>query len=88
LDGTRPTKDPFDFRLRLVAHARHHVVRAAAGPPHYSSLVAQPGRTLWEEMVADYNGGAEEARGFEALWKMPQGRVDEERYQAVLSNLH
>jgi alpha-glucuronidase len=32
--------------------------------------------------------GAEEVRGFEALWKTLQGRVDEERYQAVLGKLH
>ena len=46
------------------------------------------GRTLWDELVLAYNRGAEEAKGLEARWSSLQGKVDEERYQAVLARLH
>lgn len=46
------------------------------------------GRTLWEELVRQYSQGAEEARGFERRWMALQGKVDDERYQAILGKLH
>jgi len=45
------------------------------------------GRTIWEELVLHYTRGAEKARRFELSWKTLQGRVDDERYQAVLGKL-
>jgi alpha-glucuronidase len=45
------------------------------------------GLTLWDELVAHYTRGAEEAAGFEALWKTLDGKVDAERYRAVLARL-
>jgi alpha-glucuronidase len=45
------------------------------------------GRTLWEELVQDYTRGADEARGLETRWKTLQGKVDAERYEAVLAKL-
>jgi alpha-glucuronidase len=45
------------------------------------------GRTLWEEIVRSYNRGADEARGLETRWKTLQGKIDEQRYQAVLVKL-
>jgi alpha-glucuronidase len=46
------------------------------------------GRTLWEELVQTYHRGAEEARSLETRWITLRGKVDEERYQAVLARLH
>jgi alpha-glucuronidase len=46
------------------------------------------GRTLWEELVLSYNRGADEAKGLETRWRALQGKVDEERYKAVLAKLH
>jgi len=46
------------------------------------------GRTLSEELAHEYTRGAEEARGFEARWTTLRGKVDDERYQAVLGKLH
>jgi alpha-glucuronidase len=45
----------------------------------------QSGRTLWEELVHTYSRGAEEARGLEARWTGLAGKVDDERYRAVLA---
>jgi alpha-glucuronidase len=45
------------------------------------------GRTLWDELVLSYNRGADEARGLETRWTTMRGKVDEERYQAVLAKL-
>ncbi len=45
------------------------------------------GRTLWEELVQQYDRGAEQARAFEARWRTLRGKLDEERYQAVLAKL-
>jgi alpha-glucuronidase len=45
------------------------------------------GRTLWDELVTHYHRGAEEARRLEARWQLLRGKVDEERYQAVLGKL-
>lgn len=45
------------------------------------------GRTLWDELVAVYGRGAEEAKGLETRWRSLQGRVDEARFQAVLAKL-
>ena len=45
------------------------------------------GRTLWEELVRHYEQGAEQARAFEARWRTLQGKLDEERFQAVLAKL-
>jgi alpha-glucuronidase len=46
------------------------------------------GRTLWDELVRSYGLGADEARGFETRWMTMHGKIDEERYQAVLAKLH
>ena len=45
------------------------------------------GRTLWDELVLSYSRGAEEAKGLETRWTTLRGKVDEERYQAVLAKL-
>jgi alpha-glucuronidase len=45
------------------------------------------GRTLWDELVRSYSRGADEARGLETRWTTMHGKVDEERYQAVLARL-
>ena len=46
------------------------------------------GRTLWDELVAHYAHGADEARAFEERWEGLRGKVDAERHQAVLAKLH
>jgi alpha-glucuronidase len=46
------------------------------------------GGTLWDGLVRHYTHGAAQARGFEARWETLRGKVDEERYQAVLGKLH
>ena len=45
------------------------------------------GRTLWNELVFTYTRGAEEARGLEARWTGLAGKIDDERYRAVLARL-
>jgi alpha-glucuronidase len=45
------------------------------------------GRTLWDEVVFTYTRGAEEARGLEARWIGLAGKIDDERYRAVLGRL-
>jgi alpha-glucuronidase len=45
------------------------------------------GRSLWEELVAQYTRGASEAAGFEASWRSLEGKVDPERHRAVLAKL-
>ena len=45
------------------------------------------GRTLWDELVFSYDRGVQEARGLELRWTTLHGKVDEERYQAVLARL-
>jgi alpha-glucuronidase len=45
------------------------------------------GRTLWEELVRHYRRGAEGARSMVARWEALRGKVDEERYVAVLAKL-
>ena len=45
------------------------------------------GRTLWDELVFSYGRGAEEAKGLETRWTTLRGKIDEERYQAVLAKL-
>jgi alpha-glucuronidase len=45
------------------------------------------GRTLWDELVRHYNQGADDARRMETRWAALRGKVDEERYQAVLAKL-
>jgi alpha-glucuronidase len=45
------------------------------------------GRPLWDELVLTYRRGAQEARSLETRWITLQGKVDEERYQAVLAKL-
>jgi alpha-glucuronidase len=47
----------------------------------------QSGRTLWDELVWQYTQGAEQARQLETRWASLQGKVDEERHQAVLARL-
>lgn len=50
--------------------------------------VMKSGRSLWDEMTHEYSEGARGASELEAQWKMLRGRVDDERYQAVLAKLH
>jgi alpha-glucuronidase len=45
------------------------------------------GRTLWDELVRHYTRGADAAGVMEATWTRLRGKVDEERYQAVLAKL-
>jgi alpha-glucuronidase len=45
------------------------------------------GRTLWDELVATYGRGAEEARGLETRWRSLRGKIDEQRYEAVAAKL-
>ncbi|MBE3135492.1 MAG: alpha-glucuronidase, partial [Acidobacteria bacterium] len=45
------------------------------------------GRTLWDELVRHYTQGAEDARLMESRWATLQGKVDEERFQAVRGKL-
>jgi alpha-glucuronidase len=45
------------------------------------------GRTLWDELAWSYSRGAEEAKGLETRWTTLHGKVDEERYKAVLTKL-
>lgn len=45
------------------------------------------GRTLWEGLVDHYDAGAAGARQMEQRWMTLRGKVDEERYQAVLAKL-
>jgi alpha-glucuronidase len=45
------------------------------------------GRTLWEELVHEYERGAAEAARFPQRWKALCGKVDDERYAAVLAKL-
>jgi alpha-glucuronidase len=45
------------------------------------------GRTLWEEIVHHYERGAREAAEFPRRWEALRGRVDEERFAAVLAKL-
>src|SRR3954469_19787095 len=47
----------------------------------------QSGRTLWDELAHTYTLGADEARGLEARWLGLAGKIDEERYRAVLARL-
>jgi alpha-glucuronidase len=46
------------------------------------------GRTLWAELVRSYNHGVDEAKSLETRWTMMRGKVDAERYEAVLAKLH
>jgi alpha-glucuronidase len=46
------------------------------------------GRTLWQELVARYARGAQEAARLEDGWRALRGKVDDERHQAVLAKLH
>jgi alpha-glucuronidase len=45
------------------------------------------GRTLWDELVFSYNQGADEAKGLELRWTMLHGKIDDQRYDAVLARL-
>jgi len=45
------------------------------------------GRTLWEDIVRSYARGADEAKSLETRWTTLQGKVDEQRYEAVLAKL-
>jgi alpha-glucuronidase len=45
------------------------------------------GRTVWEEIVADYERGAAEAADLELRWTTLQGSIDAERYEAVRARL-
>ncbi len=46
------------------------------------------GDSLWNELVRHYTRGVEQARSMEARWTSLEGKVDAERYQAVLAKLH
>jgi alpha-glucuronidase len=46
------------------------------------------GRTLWNELVHEYAEGARGARDLETRWTALEGKVDTERYRAVLEKLH
>jgi alpha-glucuronidase len=46
------------------------------------------GRALWDELVQTYSRGADAAKALETRWTRLRGKVDEERYQAVLAKLH
>ena len=45
------------------------------------------GRTLWQGLVDHYTRGADRARGFVTRWQALEGRVDNDRYTAVLLKL-
>jgi alpha-glucuronidase len=45
------------------------------------------GRTLWDELVQRYTGGARDARQMETRWRALAGKVDAERHAAVLAKL-
>ncbi len=45
------------------------------------------GGTLWDGLVRHYDRGAELARGMVTQWITLRGKIDEERYQAVLAKL-
>ncbi len=45
------------------------------------------GRTLWDDLVAAYGRGVEEARGLETRWRALHRKIDEPRYEAVLAKL-
>jgi alpha-glucuronidase len=45
------------------------------------------GRSLWQELVFHYTHGAEVAHSFEMRWQSLRGKVDAERYEAVLAKL-
>jgi alpha-glucuronidase len=45
------------------------------------------GRQLWDELVFTYNRGADEAKALEARWTTLRGKIDDDRYQAVLARL-
>jgi alpha-glucuronidase len=45
------------------------------------------GRTVWEQIVADYEQGAREAAELERSWKTLEGAIDPERFQAVAARL-
>ncbi len=46
------------------------------------------GDSLWNELVRHYTRGVEQARSMESRWTSLKGKVDAERYQAVLAKLH
>ena len=45
------------------------------------------GLTLWDALVRHFTKGAEDARLMESRWTTLRGKVDDERYQAVLGKL-
>ena len=45
------------------------------------------GRTVWSELVRLYSSGAEGARSMESRWETLRGKVDDARFEAVLSKL-
>jgi alpha-glucuronidase len=45
------------------------------------------GRQLWDELVFTYNRGADEAKALQARWTTLRGKIDDDRYQAVLARL-
>lgn len=47
----------------------------------------QSGRTLWDELVTDYDTGAKQAAQMQATWAAMKPYVDPERFAAVSANL-
>ena len=45
------------------------------------------GRTLWDELVRRYSGGADGAGAMVSRWQSLRGKVDDQRYRAVLARL-
>jgi alpha-glucuronidase len=45
------------------------------------------GRTLWEELCASYQRGAEDAKAMETTWLSLADRIDPERHRAVAQRL-
>jgi alpha-glucuronidase len=45
------------------------------------------GRTLWDELVYRYNAGVDTVRAMQRTWNAQQGKVDDERFRLVQSDL-
>ncbi|MDB4900664.1 MAG: hypothetical protein JWN53_2472, partial [Gemmatimonadetes bacterium] len=45
------------------------------------------GRTLWDELIYRYNAGVDTVRAMQRTWNAQQGKVDDERFRLVQSDL-
>jgi alpha-glucuronidase len=45
------------------------------------------GRTLWDELVHRYSAGVDSVRALERAWRTVEGKIDEQRFRQVQSNL-